>query len=68
MPDLASRLRDALRQGGIDPLAMGSATAGRHTVVTVRLPVGNEQVLTRIAERLGASVSISPEHVEGARS
>src|SRR5687767_12926961 len=36
-PDLASRVRKALRGEGITELQLGIATAGQHTVVTVRV-------------------------------
>ena len=36
-PDLSSRIRAALMAEAVTPLAIGSGTAGRHTVATVRL-------------------------------
>jgi hypothetical protein len=56
-PDLASRVRSALGEDGVSVLGLGSATAGRHTVVTV-LARGDEPALGRAAARAGATLSI----------
>ena len=58
-PDLASRIRSALGEGGVSVLGLGSATAGRHTVVTV-LARGEQPALGRAAERAGATLSVIP--------
>jgi hypothetical protein len=58
MPDLTSRVRDALTREGVTPLGMGSASAGRHTVVTVRLPAGSEAAFEKARTHLGAAVSV----------
>jgi len=57
-PDLASRARRVLARNGATILAMGTGSAGRHTVVTVRLAPGSGAALDRSAEELGASVSL----------
>src|SRR5688572_23974459 len=57
-PDLASRARRILERERLRVLALGTATAGRHTVLTVRLPVGSEPVLERVAGELGASLTV----------
>jgi hypothetical protein len=56
-PDLASRVRNALREDGVSVLGLGSATAGRHTVVTV-LARGDEPALGRAAARASATLGI----------
>ena len=58
-PDLASRIRSALGEDGVSVLDLGSATAGRHTVVTV-LVRGDEPALGREAARAGATLSVVP--------
>jgi len=57
-PDLASRARAALERERLRVLALGTATAGRHTVLTVRLPAGSEPFLERLAGELGASLTV----------
>ena len=59
-PDLASRLRAALARDGIRVAALGIATRGRHTVVTLRLPATARQALERIAAEQSLSLSIDP--------
>lgn len=59
-PDLASRLRAALARDGVRVAALGIATRGRHTVVTVRLPASARQALERIATEHSLSLSIDP--------
>ena len=59
-PDLASRLRAALARDGIRVAALGIATRGRHTVVTLRLPASARQALERIASEHSLSLSIDP--------
>ena len=56
-PDLASRVRSALGEDAVPVLGLGSATVGRHTVVTVRAR-GLEAALGRAAARAGATLSI----------
>jgi hypothetical protein len=57
-PDLGSRTRQALAREGHRDLAMGTATTGRHTAVTLRVPDGTGQMLERIARQLSASLTI----------
>ena len=57
-PDLASRARRLLDRDGIQVLDVGTATSGRHTVVSVRLPESGAASLQRIAAELGASLSL----------
>ena len=57
-PDLPSRARRALVRHGAQVLAMGTGTAGRHTVVTVTLAAGSGQGLERAAEELHATWSL----------
>jgi hypothetical protein len=57
-PDLASRARGALERERLRVLALGTATAGRHTVLTVRLPAGSAPALERLAGELGASLTV----------
>jgi len=59
-PDLASRLRAALARDGVRVAALGIATRGRHTVVTLRLPASARQALERIATEHSLSLSIDP--------
>ena len=59
-PDLASRLRAALARDGIRVAALGIATRGRHTVVTLRLAASARQALERIATEHSLSLSIDP--------
>ena len=59
-PDLGSRLRAALARDGIRVAALGIATRGRHTVVTLRLPATARQALERIAAEQSLSLSIDP--------
>jgi hypothetical protein len=58
-PDLASRVRHALEEDGVSVLGLGSATAGRHTVVTV-LARGDEPALGRAASRASATLTVLP--------
>jgi len=60
-PDLGSRVRAALEAEAVAPLAIGTSTAGRHTVATVRMITGARSVAERVASRLSASVSFVPE-------
>lgn len=57
-PDLGSRLRAALARDGVRVAALGIATRGRHTVVTLRLPASARQALERIAAEQSLSLSI----------
>lgn len=59
-PDLASRLRGALAREGVAMTAMGMATSGRHTVITLQLPVAARQALERLATEQSLSLSIDP--------
>ena len=57
-PDLGSRVRQALEREGVLASALGSATSGRHTVVTVRLPSDARGALDRVAAQLALPLSI----------
>ena len=57
-PDLASRVRRALAAEGVTELDLGVATAGQHTVVTVRAGATARAALERAASALGASLSV----------
>lgn len=57
-PDLGSRLRAALARDGVRVAALGIATRGRHTVVTLRIPASARQALERIAAEQSLSLSI----------
>jgi hypothetical protein len=57
-PDLGSRVRRALEREGVPASALGSATSGRHTVVTVRLPSDARGALDRVAAQLALPLSI----------
>ena len=57
-PDLASRARRLLDREGVPVLDVGTATSGRHTVVSVRLPGSGVASLQRVATDLGASLSL----------
>ena len=59
-PDLGSRVRAALARDGIRVASLGVATRGRHTVVTLRLPVSARAALERIASEMSLSLSIDP--------
>lgn len=59
-PDLGSRLRAALARDGIRVASLGAATRGRHTVVTLRVPVSARAALERIATEMSLSLSIDP--------
>lgn len=56
-PDLASRVRAALEREGVHDVELGRGSAGRHAVVTLRLPAGSRPALERIAAREGFSLS-----------
>jgi hypothetical protein len=60
-PDLASRVRRALEQAGVPVIAAGSATSGRHTVVTARVPAASREALAGVATGIGAVVSVHPD-------
>jgi hypothetical protein len=60
-PDLASRVRAALQGESVSPLAMGTSTAGRHTVATARIAGNAREAAERAAARLAVSVSFVPE-------
>ena len=59
-PDLASRVRKALRAEGVTELQLGIATSGQHTVVTVRAASSASAALERAAKSVGASLSVMP--------
>jgi hypothetical protein len=56
MPDLASRLRRTLAAEGGSIGELGSATEGRHTVVTLLLGKDQEGIMEKAATQLGARV------------
>ena len=57
VPDLASRVRGALGREGVPEAELGAATAGQHTVVTVRVPTTARDAVERIASQLSLSLS-----------
>jgi len=57
-PDLASRVRRGLEQAGVRVIEAGFATAGRHTVVTTRVPASSRDALAGAATALGAALSV----------
>jgi len=57
LPDLASRVSAAFARGGVVPFEMAHARAGRHAVVTVRIPVAQRGLVEGIAQELGARVT-----------
>ena len=57
-PDLASRARRALEAAGVRVLDVGTGTAGRYTVATVRYAGDPTADLRTVAADLGASVSL----------
>ena len=57
-PDLASRVRGALAQAGVTAARLGTASAGRHTVVTVRVAAADRQAVERAAATLSLPISI----------
>lgn len=61
VPDLASRVRAALAHEGLAAETLGSAAAGNHNVVTVRLPESGRAPGERAAAALGASITFVPE-------
>jgi len=58
MPDLASRVRQKLSAAGIQPSESGVATAGRHTVMTIRAHADARSQLEAVARELGAELTI----------
>ena len=56
MPDLASRLRRTLATTGTSIGELGSATEGRHTVVTLEVEDGQLEALRGAVAQLGARV------------
>ena len=57
-PDLASRARRALERSGVRVLDIGTGSAGRHTVATVRYAGDSSADLHAVAAELGASLSL----------
>jgi len=57
-PDLASRARRLLEREGVRVLGIGTGTAGRYTVATIRFADEGTTDLQRLAGELGASVSL----------
>ena len=60
-PDLASRARRALETSGVKVLDIGTGSAGRYTVATVRYAGDSTADLHRVAGELGASISLLDE-------
>lgn len=58
VPDLGSRVRAALQKEGVGSIEVAVATAGQHTVVTLRFPAHARDAVTRIAGQLKASLTI----------
>ena len=59
-PDLGSRVRAALQAAGTAVLDLGVASAGRHTVVTVRVPAGARAALDAAAASLQLALTMVP--------
>ena len=60
-PDLGSRVRAALQAAGAAVLDLGVASAGRHTVVTVRVPAGARAALDATAASLQLALTMVPD-------
>ena len=58
VPDLGSRVRAALQKEGVAVSEVAVATAGQHTVVTLRAPAAARDRIGRIAEGQKASFTI----------
>ena len=58
VPDLGSRVRAALQKEGVGSVEVAVATAGQHTVVTLRFPSSARDAVTRVAGQLKASLTI----------
>ena len=65
-PDLGSRVRAALQAAGVAVLDLGVASAGRHTVVTVRVPGGARAVLDATAASLQLALTMVPDEPDPA--
>lgn len=63
-PDLESRVRRALGAEGVPVIGVGSATVGRHTVVTVLTAGADDDKLDRCAALTAASLSVLPAPLE----
>src|SRR5687767_2134380 len=61
VPDLGSRLRAVLVRDGIEPGAIGLATAGHHNVATFRIPASARDGTARAATVLGYAMTVVPE-------
>jgi hypothetical protein len=61
VPDLASRVRAALEREGVTVDTIGSAMAGSHNVVTLRVSSASRAIVDRVASALKLSVSLVPE-------
>ncbi len=55
VPDLASRVREALQAAGVSPSRVATAREGRHTVVTLAVRATDEAAVRQVAQALGAS-------------
>ena len=58
VPDLGSRVRAVLLKEGITVADVAVATAGQHTVVTLRAPAAAREKISRIAEAQKASFTL----------
>jgi len=56
--DLGSRVRSALEKDGVSVSEIAVASAGQHTVVTLRAPSAARDRIARIAEAQNASFTI----------
>ena len=56
--DLGSRVRAALEKDGVRVNEVAVASAGQHTVVTLRAPAGARDRIAKIAEGLKASFTV----------
>lgn len=60
-PDLASRVRAALQSAGAPVIDLGTASAGRYTVVTVRVPAGARAALEAAASSMQLALTFVPD-------
>lgn len=63
-PDLATRVRRALEREGVVLDRVGLATAGAHTVVTLRVPATDAEPLRRVADQLALALTFLPSDDE----
>jgi len=66
VPDLGSRVRAALKNEGVAVSEVAVASAGQHTVVTLRAPASARDGIARVAD--GQSASFTVIDAESARA